>query len=98
MLVSKMIPGSDFDGLLTKGLFRQNDAHVQGWKSGKAVRGCGRPSMLRTGLRESVPSDGFGFLLLGDGLGGGDGAEAHEALDRLLAEHVFAVELGHLGI
>ena len=44
-----------------------------------------------------VPGDEFGFLL-GGGLGGGNGAEADQPLDRLFAQHMLAVELGHAGV
>ena len=43
---------------------------------------------------ESVSSNGLACFL-NCRLGGGDGVEAYEAFDRLFAEHVLAIELGH---
>src|ERR1017187_2840988 len=69
----------------------------------------GRPLLLEELLSSvrlagrSVPGDGLGGLLTVDGRGGvvgrgGDGVETNQAFDRLLAQHVLAIELRHLRV
>ena len=61
------------------------------------------PKARFAGRAVLVAGDGLGFLLavnrrrgiVGSGL---DRVEAYEAFDRLLAEYVLAIELGHLRI
>jgi hypothetical protein len=44
-----------------------------------------------------VARDWLGFLL-DDWLGGGDGADGHDAFDGFFAQDLLAVELGHAGV